>query len=463
MNSTDPKRRDAFITSYISESGLKQAGDGPESYRTLLDALARQSEGLEVIGSELDGQILTVRTRRNGVQARIWMSYSMAEPGKLDGLTVFPPKPDSDPKYQPWPMPEAAARLSEESAIRLIERQAAQASRADRFSGVVLIARGDRILIHRAYGLAERDHDVPNRKNTRFHMGSMPKMFTAVAIAQLVEAGKISFDDTLSERLPEYPNRAAAEKITVRHLLTHTAGLGGLFERPGYDRRKKYRSHSDYFPLFADSPLLFEPGKEWSYSNEGYLVLGAIIEKVSGKSYDDYIRDRILQPAGMKETGNVEVEEVTPNRAVGYLHDAIENPLGLDPRRSHLQFLGWRGNACGGAYSTASDLLRFALALRNHRLLSPAMTEEMTSPKVEMGANTGWRYGFGFMTQAFGGREVRGHNGGGIGSGINAEMEMFWDASGAPYTVIVLGNYDAPAASDLCRDICSFLAARRGS
>jgi CubicO group peptidase (beta-lactamase class C family) len=236
----------------------------------------------------------------------------------------------------------------------------------------------------------------------------------------------------------------------------HTAGLGDIFKPEFYEHRDRYRNPRDYFPLFRGDSLRFEPGAKWSYSNAGYVVLGAVLEKVSGKSYFDCVRERVFRPAGMKDTGSYEINEVVPNLAVGYLRNPEDDPLGLEPRRSNVLFVPFKGSPAGGGYSTAPDLLNFAEALRHNRLLSAELTETVTAGKVGLSGPFGpEKYGFGFVSFQSGGKEIRGNSGGGPSSGISSEMDMFWEGG---WTVIVLTNYDAPAASRLARQICSFLA-----
>jgi CubicO group peptidase (beta-lactamase class C family) len=357
--------------------------------------------------------------------------------------------PTRDPaSEQKWPEKIA----NEAEALALIDGRVRQEAEADRFSGVVLIAKGDTVLYQKACGLADRNFDAPNRIDTKFHLGSMNKMFTAIALGQLAEAGKLTFDDPLTKVLPDYPNREVAQKITLRHLLTHTSGLGDIFDSPKYDRRKQYPSMKAMLPIFADAPLAFEPGKGTQYSNAGFIVLGAVIEQVTGLSYFDYIREHVYKPAGMIDSDSYRTDEVVPNLAVGYAHFG-DDPFGIAPRRPNHLFLGWRGNSCGGGYATAPDLLKFSRALTAHKLLSPQMTETVTG--VKRSNESGDGYGFGFQVAKRNGKDIRGHSGGGPASGINSDLEIFWDGG---YTVVVLGNYDAPAAQDLNASICDLLA-----
>jgi CubicO group peptidase (beta-lactamase class C family) len=199
-----------------------------------------------------------------------------------------------------------------------------------RFSGVVLVAEDDIILWEIAAGLADRQANIPNHTETRFNLGSMNKMFTAVAILQLVEDGRLRLESTFGKILPDYPNAAVAKQVTIHHLLTHTSGLGDVFTDQFAANPNQYRSNQDFLPLFVDEPLLFPPGERFLYSNAGYVVLGLIIEKVSGMSYDAYVRQNIFEPSGMSDTAAFSVDDKVPNRAIGYTtQDFYGNETGL--------------------------------------------------------------------------------------------------------------------------------------
>lgn len=454
LNSGDEQRLLGFIRENYSEDALKQTP--PEELRAYFGKLYRQSGGIEVGQVSPDSNerflVIDARSRRGNHWARMFFVLSRSQSERLSGIGMFPVRDPRAEKLDPWP----EAKVGEPEAVREIARRVGREAAEDRFSGVVLIAKGERVIFHRAYGTAEKSFGVANRPDTKFNLGSMNKMFTSVAVAQLVEAGRLSFQDTVARLLPEYPNRQEAEKITVHHLLTHTSGLGDFFDNPEFrPHRQRYRNPRDYFRLFADRPLGFEPGSRFGYSNAGFVLLGAIVEKVSGRNYFDYVREHIYKPAGMLDSDSYELTEVVPNLAVGYGRFE-DDPLGVDPRRSNIAFLPWKGSPAGGGYSTAPDLLKFAQALRAHKLLGAQMTELITGPKTPLtGAPRPGHYGYGFVIEKVAGKEVRGHGGGGANSGINSDMRIFWDGS---YTVIVMSNYDAPAADELNHKISLFLA-----
>src|SRR2546421_5654357 len=230
----------------------------------------------------------------------------------------------------------------------------------NKFSGVVLLAENGKPVLVQAYGFTDATKTTPNRTDTKFNLGSINKIFTQVAIGQLAAAGKLSVDDTVRKHLPDYPS-PVADKITIQQLIEHRSGLGDFFG-PEFMAAppSKIRKLSDYLPLFANKPLLFEPGTEQRYSNAGYIVLGLIVERLSGQSYYDYVREHIFKPAGMNDTDSYQIDENVPNRARGITKRGDQMP--------------GRGSSAGGGYSTAPDLLRFAKALSGNKLLAPKWT-----------------------------------------------------------------------------------------
>lgn len=318
-------------------------------------------------------------------------------------------------------------KLSEAEALKETERHLEKLNTADEFSGVVLIAKNGQPIWQRAYGLANKAFNVPNRLDTKFNLGSINKFITHTAILQLVEAGKLSLDDTLGKHLPDYPNQPAAAKVTINHLINMQSGIGDFFG-PKFEATPKdrIRTINDYLKLFADAPLAFEPGTSSRYSNGGYIVLGALIEKVTGQTYYDYVREHIYKPAGMANTDAYEVDANVPNMATGYTR---RSGRGGDERINNVYTKPARGSSAGGGYSTAEDLLRFAQALEKGKLLDAAHSRQM----------------FGRLGVAGG------------APGINAILD-----GGQPggYTVIVLSNYDPPSAENVAAKIRGWLGLR---
>lgn len=297
-------------------------------------------------------------------------------------------------------------RLDRSGIIKELRAYLARLKAADIFSGVVLLAKDGRPVFNRAYGLKEKNTNVSNRIDTGFSIASLGKMFTSVAIAQLVQKEQLSLDDSVAKLLPDYPNKPVAEKVTIHHLLTHTSGIPDYMDNDQYQSAKKeaggrLKNLADYFPFFAGKPLLFEPGEKDEYSNSGYIILGAIIEKISGQSFSDYLRENVFTPAGMDRT---ESRAVSP---------------------------------AGGEISTVEDLLKFDRALRQHKLLTRAFTNSVLATEIVKGtANL-----YGFEVRHVNGQRIVGHTGG--YTSIDAVFDMYLDNG---YSVIVLSNYDPPAA-----------------
>ena len=322
--------------------------------------------------------------------------------------------------------------LQDHELARALTERVARLAAQDRFSGTVLVARGETPLVRVAHGAASRRFGVPNRPDTKINLGSMNKMFTGVAICQLVEEGVLEFDDTVGEQLPDYPNREVAEKVTIHHLLTHTSGLGSYWNEKWEQRWTSLREVADLLPLFVNDPLAFEPGERFRYSNAGPIVLGLVLEAVTGQSYYDYVQERVHTAAGMPNTACYEMDVPVPNLAIGYTR-----PDGSNTWRNNMFQHSVRGGPAGGGFSTADDLLRFARAVTDHRLLRPEATARMLESKVSMGPGMGYGYLFGDRGGKY---RSHGHNGG--GPGINAELAFYPELD---VTLVVLSNYGGGA------------------
>lgn len=332
------------------------------------------------------------------------------------GVDSLPPHRISQ-LVQPAPAPAPAGtpavqrRATDAEAVRELDRYVQRLVEADLFSGAVLVAREGESLFQKAYGEASREYGAPNRPDTRYPLGSINKMFTTVAILQLVEQGKLSLEDRVETVMPGVLPDSVARKIQIQHLLTHTSGLGDFLFTPEASRlsRNRFRTVSDWLPLLKDARLQFEPGTRWGYSNAGFLVLGAILEKVTGQDYHTYVREHVFRPAGMTASDPLDMDLAHPNVATAYTK--VSTPEGVRWRSDRYERLV-RGTPAGGGYSTVEDLLRFAEALRSNRLLSPAMTQRMLSAKPELNSP---QYGFGTQIFVPDGAAV-GHTGGGPGT-----------------------------------------------
>lgn len=293
------------------------------------------------------------------------------------------------------------ARLSEAAAVHGFARRVDQVVAADQFAGNVLVARHGRVLFARAYGLADRARGKPMTLATRLRFASVGKMFTAVAALRLVADGTLSLDGHVGEYLPGYSNREVAAKVTVRQLLTHTGGTGeqvNLAEGWRGDNAT-LRTLADYVVRQGNAAPLFEPGSKDDYSNYGYLLLGRMIEVVTGHDYYAAVDQLVFRPAGMVHTGYQPEGVPVPDRAPSY---ARQDGRWVDVTATK----PWRGTPGGGGYTTVGDLLAFATALQAGKLLPPMLLAEATTPHDHDG-----HYGYGFIVVGKGAERRWGHGG----------------------------------------------------
>jgi CubicO group peptidase (beta-lactamase class C family) len=376
----------------------------------------------------------------------VWFTLSMAtdDGGKLDQAFIEPTTPPEST------MPKD---LSDAVIAREVQQRVSRLAKAGVFSGIVTVARGTHIIASASGGYADRAKKTPITGTTQFALGSMGKLFTAAAVGQLVDQKKISFDDTVGQFFPDYPNLTVRDKVTVGMLLSHTAGLGDfLRKRTPEMRRDGVKRAADFMPLYENDDLKFPPGTSWAYSNAGEALAGAIVERGSGEDYPDYLRRHIFAAAGMENSDPDNIPLVSDKLVVPYTK---ASPNG--------RFAEWHvaersgGSPAGGAISTADDLVRFAEALRGGKLMSQATFAEMTKPHDNGGA--GGTYGYAIGIHSTYGRTFVGHNGG--FQGVNTEIFIFLDS---PYTVVVLANQDPPAELYPASTIVALVAekAKRG-
>ncbi|MEP6787902.1 MAG: serine hydrolase domain-containing protein [Acidobacteriota bacterium] len=408
FNSGDEQTLRTFFLENISADGLKERPVEPRlAFHRQVRSDFKAVEIRKVV-SMTDAEIKVLAQSVNGA----WISYSFlfdAATGKFAGFQIGQTDAPAD-AAKPAVVYEAPATLA--NLLTTTERMFADLSKADLFSGVVMIAKDGQPILQKAYGYANAEKKTSNVADTKFNLGSINKVFTRVAIGQLVKAGKLSFDDKLIKILPDYPNREAAAKITIGNLVDMTSGIGDMFNDKFFGGDKlKIRTLNDYLPLFASEPLEFEPGTKNRYSNGGYVVLGLVIEKLSGMTYYDYVRKNIFEPAGMSDTGSYEIDKLPSNTAIGYERAA-------NGRQPNSRSLPGRGSSAGGGYSTTADLLKFANALR--------------SKKLEIPDDKG-----GFPA------EFKGTGIAGGSEGVNA---VFITNGQTGYTIIVLSNYEPPSA-----------------
>lgn len=359
--------------------------------------------------------------------SKLTLTAEAPEPHRITSVRLEPAT--RPPEYTP-------VRMTETAAIAAIRAETERLASQDKFAGAVMISKNGAPILAAAFGLADREKNVENRVDTRFRIGSMNKMFTAVATLQLAQAGKIDLKATVGKYIRDYPNTDIANKVTIEQLLSHTGGTGDFFG-PEFDQnRLSLQKLTDYIKLFGKRGSKFEPGSQWDYSNYGFLLLGVIVQNVSGQDYYEYVREHVFKPAGMKRTDSLPESDRVSDRSLGYTRFGEGKATAL---HSNSETLPPRGTSAGGGYSTVEDLCRFASALTGHKLLNPQYTELLTTGKVDAGPD---KYAFGF----FEGRtseSVRWFGHGGGAPGMNGDLRIFSDAG---YAVAVLSNLDPPAA-----------------
>jgi CubicO group peptidase (beta-lactamase class C family) len=305
----------------------------------------------------------------------------------------------------------------------------------NRFMGSVLVARGGDIVLNKGYGSADLEWKIPNSPESKFRLGSITKQFTAASILLLEERGKLKVDDPIKKYMPDAP--AAWDKITFFHLLTHTSGIPNFTGFPEYPSVEPFaKTPAELVALFRDKPLEFEPGSKWNYSNSGYVLLGYLLEKISGESYAKFVQDNIFTPLGMKDSGYDSNSGIILHRASGYTlgKEGLENAGYINMT---IPF------SAGALYSTTGDLLRWEQGLFGGKLLSAESLKKMTTPFKS-------DYAFGLFVRTTNGRKVISHDGG--IEGFNTSMAYYPEDKLA---VVVLGNVNGAAPGDIASKLGS--------
>jgi CubicO group peptidase (beta-lactamase class C family) len=332
--------------------------------------------------------------------------------------------------------------MTEAEAIAALRAKLENETASGRFAGATLVARIEngtaKELFSGAYGLADREKKTANTIDTRFRLGSMNKMFTATSILQLVQTGKIKLTEPLGNYIRDYPNQDIATKVTIHHLLTHTGGTGDIFGPQYSAHRQELKKLDDYVKLYGARAPAFEPGSSYAYSNYGMLLLGVVIERVSGQSYYDYVAENIYKPAEMTRSGSEPESDSVADRAIGYMRSRSGDG-GSGDWIPNSDTLPYRGTSAGGGYSTVGDLLKFATALLGHKLLDAEHTALLITGKVENGP--GRKYAYGFEDARKDGVGFVGHGGG--APGMSGDLKIYPQSG---YVVAVLSNLDPPAA-----------------
>lgn len=400
---------------------------GPEGLARIIKMIYNDNGEIAIhnVTAKSDEKVVFVASSQNGNWMEI--TLNLAPDMKIAGMAVgiVPPPPEDGDKS-----------LDEAQIVAKLDNYMRERAAEGNFSGSVLLAKKGAILFAQAYGLADRERGIENTLDTPVNLGSMNKMFTGLAVAQLVTEGTLAYNDTVGKYIPDYPDKQVRDEVTLHQLLTHTSGLGSYWTDAYSQNKNNLRTVSDFAALCAKEPLEFAPGSNYGYSNCGPVVLGLIIEAVTGLDYYDYIRAHVYTPADMRHSDHYNKIETESGKAIGYF---VSREPGATELISNFDNLGNIGSPAGGGYASANDLLAFATALYDGSLIDAEHREEMTSYKVQQGADDGYAYLY--SDNRINGQRYIGHNGG--APGINAEFSVFPDSG---YTIVVLSNTNSNAS-----------------
>jgi CubicO group peptidase (beta-lactamase class C family) len=419
FNSGDFQQMEAFVrANYTAEAQQRMTSDARRERYEMLRANHGNLQPVNVLANP-DGLQIEAQSEK-GEHLTFRFTIDPAAPNLIAGVGIQLGGPPNDeergPKLPPLTIAKDATR---EQIAKTLDAYIRNFASRDEFSGSVLVAKNGDVLFENAYGLASRRYNAPNKITTRFNVGSITKDFTRLAIAQLAQAGKLKTDAPVITYLPDYPNKEWAQKATIDQLVKHTSGLGDVFTKRFWDTNTmRFQKPRDFIDFFASDPLQFEPGKGQRYSNYGYVVLGAIIEAVSGESYYDYIQKHVFDAVPMRASGFLEYRKPNPDVALGHTRQDSKE---WTETRAPFE----RGIPAGSSFATARDLMLFDRAMRAGKLVNDAGTR--------------WFYG---------GSPDGEDTAAGGSPGCNAGV-----ASGPAWTVVVLANIDPPIAENLAEHL----------
>ena len=417
----------------------------------------RISRGYDVVRVTTDNErhrdavVGIVRNRLTGDEEVLMAHVELEAPHRITGIRFGTMALSPGVRASLGLQRAASVAVNEEERIQEIGSYLKRMGDADLFSGSVVIAREGKPVFAQAYGYADREKKIPNTLDTPFLLASMTKPFTGLAIGLLVEQGKLSYDDPLSKFLPDYPDSESAKKIKVKHLLSHTSGLGADFFGPALEQSiDKVTSVQGYIDVAERKPLAFEPGTKWEYNNLGFVLLGRIIEIVSGQDYYDYMQTRVFAPAGATSASF----PLLPKNGVAVVPMAYPYEADFDFQNLRFGFLNYlgkqfrRGSPAGSSIISALDLLKLSNAMNAGRIVKPETRSLHTSAKPELGATN---YGYGFFSTKYG-RPFVGH-----GGNASGQCTEFGELKDTPYTIVVLSNVTINTCIDVTARILRVL------
>ena len=389
--------------------------------------LHRRSAGFDLVRvATVDdsGAVAVVHNKLTGDEQALSVKIEPQAPHRITGATILLASAGA------YLSPPPVVAQSEQAQLQQIGSYLERLGNADVFSGVVVIARDGKPVLSQAYGYADRDKKIANTVDTLFLLGSMNKLFTGLAIGQLVEQGKLSYEDPLSKFVPDFPDSESAKRIKIKHLLSHTSGLGSYWTPAFFSSLDRLRTVQSILDVADKDAPEFEPGTSWRYSNTGFQLLGRVIEVVTGEDYYEYMRKNVFAPAGV-------TNDLFPN----YDRDGVKmaHPYEIEFEGERLHYTNEaatsprRGGPAGGGVASAIDLIKLDNAIRAGLLVKPDTWRLHASPKPELGSP---QYGYGVSIGArMAKRPLLGHGGNAPG-----QCTEFGPLTDTPYTIVILSN-----------------------
>jgi CubicO group peptidase (beta-lactamase class C family) len=436
--------RDA-IAAFMTEHFVPVRPDMPgPAERSLVFAKRREIYGRVTLDAiELD-EATRLRAIGHAERADVIEAEVIVEPGEPHRIVSLDIR-----RRRPPDAPAHGVKLESEQIVEQAGRMMDALDEQGRFSGVVMIAKDGNVIFERATGLASMRFGSANTIETTFNAGALSRMFTGVAVAKLVEEGKLDYADTVGKYLPDYPDDVVTSIVTIEQLLTHTAGLDDLAPGLVEQHASQLRTIDDWMSLLDGVEVAWYPGQEFHYTAPPYIILGAIIEKASGESYYEYVQHAVFDPAGMVHTGFFDLDVPIEGVAEGYTRRHPRHPDRLVSNRSLVPV---HGGPAGPVFTTARDLLRFAGALQRNELLGQESTRLVLDGKALLRGTQYYGYGFFHSKDAV---PVVGHAG--TYPGANAQFDMYPTEG---YVVVVLANIDPPIAQLVASQINRWIVGR---
>lgn len=449
VNSTDQETREAAAKAIYTPAAIEKNGVEPLAamFQRLNGNFApleyHHSERLEFKKPGGNSYVLHVYARKK--DAVMWSDFQFyldpAPPHRITNL-VFVAEVS-----EPIALPNGS--IDQKETRDWLNGYIEKLQRDNDLSGSILIAKGDGVLFEKHFGYADLERQQQITAETLFGMASGSKMFTAAAIMQLEEQGKLKLTDKLTDFFPDFPRREWAERVTVQELLSHTSGIAEYWTSENEPAMLNFYDWHQFLPLIYKEGFRAEPGTDYQYSNSNFMLLGGIIEKAGGQDYYSYIATNVLQKAGMTQSGYF--EHYAPNHF--FARPFARKEGGGWQIAKH--FKNGKGSPAGGCYSNAADMLRFCKALKNNRLVSASTLKNMTMDKTA-GLKDAQPYGLGFILEQHAQEATYGH--GGTAGGVNFEFRYF---PGQDILLVVFCNQNNGAYDDLRRNATKMISGER--